>query len=205
MNFRKEGFRALYREFAVFEMNDVFQKALKKHSKVKEANSVLVYGYIDHEDGFKVQVITCGKKEGNSIDFFDAQDDDVTVSIENLMDEDFFVISDDDLKVHEKWVEKVNRLNTEDNKMLDQLRKDTEIDYLRDEIHPDDLYVVLGKEGQEAEDVVVRLQGGKETDCKGILLTEPEGDFGCHKGDTVSVFKYYVGEMGRNCLVCQMD
>ena len=60
MKYQETGFRALYKNFAAFPLNDKFRKAMEGYPNVDDANCMLVYGYIDHEAGVTLEVIAAG-------------------------------------------------------------------------------------------------------------------------------------------------
>lgn len=45
MKYQETGFRALYKNFVTFPLNDRFRKAMEGYPNVDDANCKLVYGY----------------------------------------------------------------------------------------------------------------------------------------------------------------
>jgi uncharacterized protein YegJ (DUF2314 family) len=62
-----------------------------------------------------------------------------------------------------------------------------EIDHLRNSCFPDDIQVLLRKDGLETECPWVRLREIKDKIVYGVLLNEPHKDFGVHANDEVMI------------------
>jgi hypothetical protein len=62
-----------------------------------------------------------------------------------------------------------------------------DVDHLRNSCYPDDIQVLLIKDGLETESPWVRLYEIDDRKLYGILLNEPFKDFGVHKNDRVNI------------------
>ena len=75
MKYTETGFRAVYKTFCAFPLEDRFKKAMKKYPGIKDANCMLVYGYIDKEAGMTLEVLAAGQQRGDKYRFFDGSKD----------------------------------------------------------------------------------------------------------------------------------
>lgn len=89
-----------------------------------------------------------------------------------------------------------------DQKEMDIIRANRELDPFRKPGDPDTVKVVLVKEGLDFETQAVRILGRGLGDgfFTGELLTEPGQDFGRHKGDKVGIVLYRSPENGNMLL-----
>ena len=78
-----------------------------------------------------------------------------------------------------------------------------EIDHLRFNGFPDDIAVILFKDEVQPEQVWVRLKHIKDNTLYGILLNEPNADFGVYKGDLIQVLFTTIEDEVKAVYVCQ--
>ena len=91
MKYTDTGFRALYHNFAVFPLTTVTRNALKGFGGVETAEGVLVYGYIDHEAGLTLEVLTPAKRNKDFWRFTDGNDDIRSfIRMEAVAEKEFF-------------------------------------------------------------------------------------------------------------------
>lgn len=93
-----------------------------------------------------------------------------------------------------------------DQKEMDIIRANRELDPFRKPGDPDTVKVVLVKEGLDFETQAVRIlgRGLGDDSFAGVLLTEPGQDFGRHKGDKVGIVLYRSPENG-NVLLSDLN
>lgn len=72
MNYHETGFRALYRQFAAFNLDDKYKKALSDFPNADKSNCMLVYGYIDREAGMTLEVVAAGIRTNENYRFFES-------------------------------------------------------------------------------------------------------------------------------------
>ena len=84
MKYQETGFRALYKNFAAFPLNDRFRKAMEGYPNVDAANCMLVYGYIDHEAGLTLEVLAAGVEREERFKFFDPSEDTRFITTEDM-------------------------------------------------------------------------------------------------------------------------
>lgn len=97
MKYQETGFRALYKNFAAFPLNDRFRKAMEGYPNVDDANCMLVYGYIDHEAGLTLEVLAAGIEREERFKFFDPSEDTrFFIRVGAVEDEEFALFDDSD-------------------------------------------------------------------------------------------------------------
>ena len=186
MKYSEVGFRETYRKFCLFEMNDTIHNALRRFPGANKANSVLSYGYIDHEDGMKMEVLCACKKDGEGISLAPGTDEvSCNISIHAIEDVEFEHI---DRRIGARFSKKMESVSRYEPSENEGLRNRYDLDFLRDKHNPDDVMVILRRKGEEkGEGVWVRLEGITEMFIIGELLNEPYDDFGYQKGDMVCI------------------
>ncbi len=191
MTYKDLGFRPLYHNFTVLELTDNLKQIIEDFPGHEDANSVLVYGYIDHEAGFTFEVLEAGK----------INDDEGYVSTaEGNAEIRAFIraeaVEENALYNMSNNAEMLMALHEDKIKMLnaylasDEIEESRGFDFLDNVRHPefiDDVFIVLAKEGLESEGCWVRIEGLSDHEIIGKLLNEPDQDFGCHMGDMLSV------------------
>ena len=65
----------LYQNFALFPMNEIVRSVMEGWLGAGEADCVLTYGYIDHEEGFMLEILAAGNRAGNTIHYYDTRFD----------------------------------------------------------------------------------------------------------------------------------
>jgi len=151
-------------------------------------NAVLCYCYIDSSAGMSFHFLGFANYDDNDIDV-DSYEKQLAEKIVLL----FRYKDDAEIKPYSKETSMFN----ERAKMVDDgyhrdervlpTRNIAQIDHLRHNSCPDDIKVLLRKEGLQIEQVWVRLAGIENGNLTGVLLNEPNSDFGVHSGDIVCV------------------
>ena len=185
MNYRKNGFRTAYKHLCIFPLDGVFKSAMNEFPGVDESDGVLVYGYIDTDAGFTLDIFACAKKHEDGYQFIDIPEDVRSiVRIESVMDSDFEVIDDEGLL--DRYARRISLLDNyavaED---VEKSRTMVFLDSSRHETFIDDVMVYLVKDGFQPEGCWVRIIGLLDSNIMGKLLNEPDQDFGYHCGDTM--------------------
>ena len=65
MKYIETGFRAIYKKFCAFPLEDRFREAMNDYPNIDNANCMLVYGYIDKEAGLTLEVLAGGYQDGD--------------------------------------------------------------------------------------------------------------------------------------------
>lgn len=188
MTYKETGFRALYQQFCAFPLVETIKPCVKDFPGAESANCVLVYGYVDSEAGFTLEVVAAGIKEEDGFHFYDTNEHVKSMIRINTVEEDnFYYFADEDGDLKNRYAEKI--------KMLDhylpneEVQKSREMGFLDDARHEyciDDVLVYLTREGLEPEGCWVRICGLAEHAIMGILLNEPNQNFDYHMGETIA-------------------
>ena len=82
----------------------------------------------------------------------------------------------------------------ETNEAVVATRDVEELDPFRNREYPDDVQVYVAAKGMQIELVWVRLYGLQDNEITGILLNEPDQDFGIHERDIIGFFPSKIGD-----------
>ncbi len=201
MNYKEVGFRPLYHSFCVFNMIDFLKDEVFSNSKSREANCLLTYGYIDYETGFRLEVLAMGYNDDEGCEFFDIDSESrAFIKIETVLEEEFFILEDEDNALKIKYAERIEMLNLFNvSQEIEEIRGFAFIDEQRHPMYPDDIMVYFFKDGADIEKCWVRAKGLGDGFLTGILLNEPYQNFGCHKGDEVV---FVINKLENDDLIC---
>ena len=204
MNYKETGFRGLYKNFAVFRLNDALRASLERFPDADKADCVLTYGYIDSDAGLTLEVLAGGKITDNKAAFFKGSDDTRSfVRLEAVIEDEFFVIDDKDGSLKKKYAAKLENLKTYDSSpAVEKSRQMAFLDGSRDPEHPDDVLVYLTRKGLKPEGCWTKITDLMEHYFVGTLLNEPEQNFGYHAGETIA---FYVQKTEDGMVFCYSD
>jgi len=204
MNYQETGFRALYKNFAAFPLNDRFRKAMEGYPNVDDANCMLVYGYIDHEAGLTLEVLAAGIEREERFKFFDPSEDTrFFIRVGAVENEDFALFDDSDNSLSNRYSKKLEMLNTYD--VDEEIEKTREMGFLDDCRHPhypDDVQVYLMRDGLNPELCWSRIIGLGEHWIMGVLLNEPNQNFDYHQGEKIA---FFVEKTEDEKIICYSD
>lgn len=188
MFYREAGFRALYKHFAAFMLNDVLRKSIEDFPDARKANCVLTYGYIDHEKGLMLEILAAGFKDGNDFKFYGTSPAArAAVPIAEVIEEEIFRFDGSEADFGKSYAAKIAMLK--DYAASDEIERTRRMEFFdksRNEMYPDDVTVVLSKQGLSPEECLVRIIGVGDNFFMGQLMDEPKQDFGHHKGERIA-------------------
>lgn len=146
----------------------------------ENANGVMVYGYIDHEAGLTYELLSCIRlSDDNSVQIYDGNEE-ASFKFRNGSVKDKSAIFLEDTKTYEKiFADKITYINNgyKCSKQINNTRMLQILDGSRNQDYPDDVMVVLFKEGFQPEGCWVRCSRLGDKCIMGILLNEPYQDF----------------------------
>lgn len=188
MRYSEVGFRGVNHQYVCFPIN-VFRGLLDDFPGHLKSDSVLTYGYVDHENGMSFEVLACGKKDGTKYNFYKGNPDvHVVARVAHVEDVSFDVLDAYATQIPEIFREKVEWiLENYENYDLMNLRVAQAYDPFRDPRLVDEISVLLKKEGNEPETLPARLEMKGIACVIATLLEEPSQNFGCHAGDPIGV------------------
>lgn len=207
MKLSEYGFRPVYKNYCFFPMNDAIKTIVKDHPLAAAADGVLTYGYIDHEAGLTLELLALAKRTDNNQFSFVAIPDDVrlTLRIGAVIDEEFEFIGYTDNPISEHFKQRIEVTSNYDvNENIEKSRGFDFLDEYRSPEYPDDVLVLLVKQGFNPEKCWVRIEALGEACLIGILLDEPNQDYGYHKGEKIGFFLYEASN-GEKALICNMN
>lgn len=189
MKFKDTGFRALYRQFTVFPLSEESKKDMAAYPQIEGANCLLTYGFIDREAGLTLEVLAAGYEQENKYVFFDPpRETPCIIRAENVEDQEFTLLNDRNKALRTRYAGMFGLL--QEYEAGEEIEKTREMRFLDDSRHPcfpDDVQVYLMRSGLKPEPCWARISGMAENYIRGILLNEPEQDFGCHQGEEIAV------------------
>lgn len=161
-----------------------------------DADGALAFGYIDATEGLTFEILAPTRMSDTHV--FDnlalLSVLKITAKVRSgSVDEDAAVIIQEDSSAlqtafsdHIAQIESFYKVD--DNRL--RARNDATIDHLRHPNYPDDVQAILYDENIGTEAVWFTLLGlNDEGAFVGLLLNEPEGDFGIHCGDGMMLIK----------------
>ncbi|MBP5224902.1 MAG: SseB family protein [Lachnospiraceae bacterium] len=190
MIYRKDGFRPFYRAFAVYMLKDRFRQMLQDFPGIERADCMLTYGFIDHDQGFTMEVLALGESSVEGFRFFDGFDGGrFFIRIDALMNDEAWWLEDKQGVLRERYSGKLAALKAYDApENLERSRGMAVLDSARNFQFVDDVLVTLVRDGFKPEPCWVRIYDLGEHWILGRLLHEPDQDFGCRKGETVAFY-----------------
>ena len=190
MKYKDTGFRAVYKQFCAFKLNDTFKDLAKDYPGIDEANCVLAYGYMDREAGLTLDIIAAGQQKDHSFRFADTKtDEQLIVRIGAVLEDEFSIIDDQDGGLRKRYDDKLSMLSMYDaSEEIEETRNMGFLDSCRDAEYIDDVMVYLVRDGLKPEGCWTRITGLGERWLMGKLLNEPEQDFGYHEGEEIAFF-----------------
>ena len=189
MYYKETGFRGWYRRFVAFPMKDEYKLPMINYPHIEKANCLLAYGYIDREAGLTLEVLATGFEQEERCTFFDPPERArFSLPGERMENEEFLLMDDRDKRLSNRYGKKLAGLQK--YTAGGEIEKTREMRFLDDSRHPffpDDVQVYLMRQGLKPEPCWTRISGLAENWIKGVLLNEPEQDFGCHQGEEVAI------------------
>lgn len=204
MNYAQLGFRAFYNHFVIVPIGDAIIESLKDFPESKEAFGVLVYGYYDRESGLSLEMLGFVFTE-NEKSWVETPSENIRVTfrIDSVENEECIFLGDEDGGLANQFKEHLAILKEtfEVSNEIEIMRQMSFLDQCRHQYFIDDILVRFVKESMTSEGCWVRVTGLKDMYFMGILLNEPDQDFGVHKGDEV---KFVAQETKDKQVVCNI-
>jgi hypothetical protein len=193
MKLSEYTFRDLYKQCVIIKHRsfESAKEAFLEHysyTPPKNMNAILCLCYIDSTCGMSFHFLTFADFETGEVDFLCYRSEvENNVMLITRYDENIEAkIYKGDMSVFDERLKLIDKHYHNDVKVL-PTRNIKEIDHLRYNINPDDIRVLLRKEGLQIEQVWVRLTEIENGNLTGILLNEPNSDFGVNANDRVHV------------------
>ena len=190
MKYSEAGFRPFYHQYVLFPVTAA-GSAVSDYKHFNEADSIVTYGYIDHETGFRFEVLSTASIRKDQFQIFNDRPEGkrVFIKAEIINEVEGFAIKDRDgqYAANKELIDLITE-GYEQNEEIMNSRMMSFLDESRDPFNIDDVQVQLHKEGNQIEVCWARIEGLEEHVIIGKLLNEPYQDFGYHEGDTIAFF-----------------
>lgn len=204
--FRESCYRDIVDKMIIIISKDIITKAFGTGNNTEELNGLIGYCYIDYTEGISFQpcaAISCGEDWLQLMDLpnydimyvFRFRDDvisstyklgDGVMELHNIPEDTLLMNPEDldmDMSMFNQFIE-----NFEHYKPSEEVAYIRELRYLdkfRHKLYPDDVQVLLHRNGKDIEQVWVRTMFSEENTMFGELLNEPYGDLDFHKGEII--------------------
>lgn len=184
------GFRPVYHNICVFELNDKLRDLIKACPDAAKSSHAVCYGYIDAKKGLMLEVLCGGKQAPKYFYFKDVYEGErITIPASELKDVEFDVFENLEPRFRKKLNPRIEPLKKYDVPEELEKTRGQELGFLdafRDLQHPDVVRVSFIKDGLQVEEVPVRVTGTGDHCIVGVVQKKPKQDFGPVKGDTIS-------------------
>ncbi len=204
MIIKEVGFRPVYHLVCAFELNDKLKEIIKDCPDAAKASHAVVYGYIDPKEGLMLEILGAGKQAPKYFYFKDPYEGEkITIKASEVEDVEFMYFPDLEPRFQKKFAPRIAELKKYDaSKELEETRELGFLDPLRSPQYPDDIRVVLTKDGLKAEEVWVHMTNLGDHMLVGTLLNQPYQDYGVNKGDSL---EFSMKETDDKKILCYKD
>lgn len=190
MRAKNIDFRKITDNFWLVSINNKLRKLVEEYPGVDLANSVLCYGYIDHEAGLSLEVLALSSKNAEEVHVFEPRTDiSSKIRIGAVKTGHLYFFEDRDGELRKRFASQIGILDdyaVEED--IQESRRMEVLDIYRSPEYPDDVLVYLLKEGNKPEACWVRIEGLMNNQIIGTLLNEPEQNFSYHVGEKIAFF-----------------
>lgn len=213
-DFSQVGFRDIYKKFIYIHCRELLDEMIPGELD-DSITGVIAYCYIDRTEGLSFRPILIAAMEAESLHVFSYPHNENTIYVLRLRDKPikpqerhdgdkhmylygldqnkyvFFDMSvvNFDTETFKDVKEHIDTIYYADD-MVEEFRSEkwAFLDKYRNDMYPDDVQALLFSEGNEIEQVWVRLTFMTQNDeIFGELLNEPYQDFGCHEGTMIEL------------------
>lgn len=190
MRIEDYSFRELNHKFVLIkDVADRFRLYNMEFQCLEGDNSLLTYGYIDHEAGLSFEILCFAKKDENGSIQLRTGNEKVTFKIryDGMIGDIEIIPYDIGLAEFQSKIDMINE-GYKGSDELEIIRKHTPIDRDRDKQFPDDVCAVLFKSDMKPERIWVRTETIVDGKIAGRLINQPFSDaFGLNVGDMVKL------------------
>lgn len=185
-------FRELFHKILYIQPTEVVRNHLEKNISIcAEDKGFLAYGYIDNEAGFSFRIICSANIDNNSLKHGELPKKTGYIVRRGYLNDCSFIaaeqfgleVQDFDTHVCE-YIQVINECY-KCSEETEEMRKFTFLDPLRSPDYPDDIQVILYNKGMQPEQVWVKCYAYTDKELFGLLLNEPNQDFGVHSGSII--------------------
>lgn len=191
MKLKDKSFRDIEKQYIYLAVPEIARQLIAFFEGAEQATGVLCYCYLDYEQGLQFAVLCCAQfdAETRSLKLLAGNPaQSVTLPYASVSEAEAAVLPATLSRLAE-FKAKVDAVQARCNvdEKIEKTRQLMTLDHLRSAERPDDVLVRL-VHGESVEEVMVRLAGVNELQLYGKLVSEPQGDFGVHAGDSLSFY-----------------
>lgn len=181
-------FRELFHKIVYVQSTEEVRNGLEKHIEIcAEDDGFLAYGYIDNEAGFSFRILCSANIRNNVLNRGEFPKYDGYIIRRGYLSGCSFLHIDEyeiDTSDFDEYISEINDCY-KCNEQTEEMRNFTFLDPLRHPDYPDDIKVVLYQQGMGLEQVWVKCYAYTDKELFGLLLNEPNQDFGIHYGSII--------------------
>ena len=187
MTYQETGFRALYHHFCAFPLIEELKQPLEGFPEAARGNYVMVYGYVDPDEGLKLEIIAAALRTDDGFRVAEtAPEIRASVSVDAVGEAEFYYFGDEDGKLADRYAAKLDALKEYAvSEQIEQSRMMGFLDASRDGKNIDTIGVFLVRDGLQAEQCRAKILGLGENYIVAELVDEPVQDFDYHKGEQI--------------------
>lgn len=189
-SFIKEvNFRKLYHRLVYIRCPELLKRLEGSGIEmVRDSDGVIAYGYIDEQCGLSFHVFGAASVKKGVIVKGNKDEKAMLLLRRGSVAECTFVGMDDmgvTYPEYDALIKMVRDNYDTKNKAKEEMRRMEFLDDFRHDDFPDDVTVIIYREGLQPEQVWMRCCDLSKEMLYGILLNEPNQNYGVHKGDKV--------------------
>lgn len=186
------NFRKIYHQYCYFNYDEKIEDLISRlcpNTPVK-GNGILTYCYIDYQAGMTFELLGMVNYEESGI-LNICYECDHTSKIRSgfLIDYEVTICKSDVIEqFNSDYLKSIIPLINKDykaDKNVENTREIEELDNCRNSEYPDDVLVYFIMKGKQTEGVWLRCEGLISSGIVGMLLNEPDQDFGVHINDSI--------------------
>ena len=183
------NFRDILGKIIVIKDKTIIERMDKKPLDI-DSDSILTYCYIDNQAGITFAYL-CAYNINNKKKFveFDKIAKIITIlRYDSVTDFEIEIINSNHTgeKILDDYIESIDK-HYNNNENIKEFRKYIDIDHLRAREFPDDIRVIVIKEGFQSEEMYVKLWKKENNKIFGKLLNEPFQSLGVHLDDIIEL------------------
>ncbi len=186
------GFRELFHKIVYIQPTEEVRNHLAKSIDVcAEDDGFLAYGYIDNQAGFSFRIICSANIKGNTLTYGKFHKESSYIirrgyfnSCNFVAAEQFGIAESDFDEYVQEYIQFINDCYKCSDE-AEEMRKFTFLDPVRSTDYPDDIQVILYQKGMQPEQVWVKCYTYTDKELFGVLLNEPNQDFGIHNSSII--------------------
>lgn len=191
MLLKEMNFRDIVDKYLYIDAAGVAQNLGSIFEVTEDVTGVLCYAYIDAQAGISFEILCCAVHDAvaKTLKLLHGNDEQmVKIRLSELLEAQAAVLPSEMPRLSEfqSKVAMVQKAYKADE-ATEAMRQLTSLDPARLATHPDIVKVYLVR-GDEAEAAHVLPKEVREVNIIGTLLSEPQKDYGLHKGDEISFF-----------------